>query len=236
MFGRQKIAALAAEFVGTAVLGMAVLSMAGRTSFPFFPAIIAGLTMGLMVLVFGQISGAHINPIVTLGLWTMRKVQTAQAVVYIAAQMLGGVAAWQLSEYLLNQPLRNNAGAGLSWRILVAEAVGGFIFTTAVISAVSRAYEGAKLAFTTGAGLTLGIVVASLASNGIVNPAVAVAIQSWSWAYALGPVLGAVIGMNIYGYLFTPPEAKKRGFVRAALARRGGAKSTKAKAKAKKKK
>lgn len=236
MFGRQKIAALSAEFVGVAVLGLAVLAMAGRTSFPFFTAVVAGLTIGLMVLVLGHVSGAHLNPAITLALWTRRKIQTAQAVVYVGAQMLGGVAAWQLSEYLLNQPLRNSAGGGLDWRIFVAEALGGFVFATAVVAAVNRAYDGAKLAFVTGAGFTLAIVVASLASKGIVNPSLAVGIQAWNWSYALGPVLGAVVGMNTYGYLFMPAESKKKGGIRAALAKRPGTKNRTAKTSRKKKK
>ena len=229
MFGRQKVAALVAEFVGTAVLASAVLAMAGRTSFPFFAAIIAGLTMGLMVMVIGPISGAHINPVVTIGLWTIRKIQTTQAIVYVAAQMLGGVAAWQLNEFLLDQPLRNTAGGSLDWRVMIAEAVGAFVFTMAVAAAVSRAYEGAKLAFTAGAGLTLGIVVASIAANATINPAVAVGIQSWSWTYALGPVAGAIIGMNVYGLVFMPFDGTKSRVASKAVA----AKTTKTTKKAK---
>ena len=219
MFGRQKIAALVAEFVGTAVLCMAVLAMAGRTSFPFFAAVIAGVTMGLMVLVFGHVSGAHLNPIVTLGLWTRRQMQTAQTVVFVAVQMLGGVAGWQVSELLLNQPLRNNAGGGFDWRVFAAEAIGGFIFTTAIAAALNRAYDSTRLAFVTGAGYTLALLVASLASNGVVNPALAVGIQSWNWSYVLGPVLGAVIGMNVYSILFMPEVANKRQGLRALVSR-----------------
>lgn len=209
MFGRQKIAALVAEFVGTAVLASAVLAMAGRTSFPFFAAVIAGSVMALMVMVIGPISGAHINPALTIGLWTLRKIQTTQAIVYVAAQMLGGVAAWQLSEFLLDQPLRNTATGGIDWRILVAEAVGAFVFGLAVAAAVSRAYDTSKMAVTAGIGLTAGIVVASIAANGLINPAIAVGIQSWDWSYALGPIAGAIIGMNLYGLVLAPTVSVK---------------------------
>ena len=62
----------------------------------------------------------------------------------------------------------------------------------------------------------MGILVASLASNGIVNPAVAIGVQSWSWVYAVAPLVGAVLGANVYGLMATPmklakkPAAKKR--------------------------
>jgi len=219
MFGRQKVAALVAEFFGTLVLASAVLSMAGRTAFPFFGAIIAGLTLGLMVLVIGPISGAHINPIVTIGLWTMRKVQTTQAIVYVAAQTLGGLSAWKLNEYLLNQPLNNRGGAHLDWRVLLSEAIGAFVFTMAIAAAVSRAYDGAKLAFTAGGGLLLGIIVASIASNGVINPAVAIGIQSWSWAYILGPVAGSIVGMNTYALIFMPLDSPPRKSAKAVVAK-----------------
>lgn len=230
MFGRQKVAALVAEFFGAAVLASAVLAMAGRTGFPFFPAVIAGLTLGLMVLVIGPISGAHVNPIVTLGQWTIRRVPTTQAVVYIAAQMLGGAAAWRLNEYLLNEPLTNRAGNDLDWRVLIAEAVGAFVFAMAVAAAASRAYDGTKLAFTVGTGLLLGMLVASIASNGLINPSLAVGIQSWSWAYVLGPILGAVVGMNLYGLMFKPLDRGNTRTVKTAVAKvakKAGAKAKK---------
>lgn len=230
MFGRQKIAALVAEFVGTAVLVTAVLAtIYGRTGFPLFIALAAGLAVGLMVLVVGPVSGAHINPIVTVGLWTIRRIQTTQAIVYVAAQMLGGVAAWQLAEFLLNRPLESSAGSDLDWRILIAEAVGAFVFTTAIAAAVARAYTGGKLAVTAGLGFMFGMLISSIASNGLINPAVAVGIHAWNWAYILGPLAGAVIGMNLYGLVFEPIDNPRAVTAKAAVTT--VAKKAKAKAK-----
>jgi glycerol uptake facilitator-like aquaporin len=206
MFGRQKLAALGAEFLGAAVLSTVVLSMAGRTSFPFFAAVAAGLVYAAMILVFGNISGSHLNPIVTLGMWTLRKIETVTAILYIGMQLLGGVAAWQLAEYLLNQPLQNVAGADLDWRVFTAEAVGAFVFGLIVVAAASKRYEGGRLAALTGIGLSLGMMVASLAANGLINPVVAIGLQSWSWAYVLAPAVGALVGFNLYHYVFAPLE------------------------------
>lgn len=215
LFGRKKVAIVVAEFIGTFSLASAVLAMSGRTAFPFFSAVIAGGTLGLMVLAIGSVSGAHINPAVTVGMWTLRKIKTTQAVVYIAAQLLGGLAAWRFNEYLLNSPLKNIAGDKFDWRVLIAEAVGTLIFTFGIAAAVYQGYKGLRQAVAIGGSLTLGILIATFASNGALNPAVAIGVHSWSFAYVAGPLLGAILGMNLYAQLFAPAlglvkTAKKR--------------------------
>ncbi len=204
MFGRKKIAMVVAEFLGTFSLASAVLAMSGRTAFPFFAAAMAGATLGLMVLAIGSVSGAHINPAVTIGMWTLRKIETTVAVVYIVAQLLGGAVAWRFNEYLLDTPLKNIAGAKFDWRVFTAEAVGTFIFTFGIAAAVYQGYKGLRQAVAIGGSLTLGVLVATFASNGALNPAVALGIHSWSFTYVAAPVLGSIIGMNLYAQLFAP--------------------------------
>lgn len=210
MFGRDKAAMVVAEFIGTFSLASVVLAMIGRTSFPFFAAVIAGGTLGLMTLVIGGVSGAHINPAITLGLWTQRQIDTAKAIVYMAAQFLGGLAAWTLSEYLLNSQLKSIAGDKFEPRVLVAEAVGTFVFAFGVAAAISQGYNGLRKAFTIGGSLTLGIVLATFASNGLLNPAVALGVQSWNYAYVTGPILGSIVGMSTYALLFAPRVTKRK--------------------------
>ncbi|HSX27267.1 MAG TPA: aquaporin [Patescibacteria group bacterium] len=213
MFGREKIAIIIGEFLGVAVLTSSILAMTGRTDFPFFSAIAAGLAMGLMTILLAPHSGGHINPAVTIGLWTLKKVETTVAVVMIAAQMLGGLAAWRLNEYFLNTKLSDTAGKTFNWRVFVAEAVGTFVFTWGVAAAVSRKYEAGMKAVVVGGSLLLGILVASFASNGILNPAVAAGVRSWSWAYATAPIVGSIVGMNLYTMVFeaAPAKSKNRG-------------------------
>lgn len=235
MFGRKTVAAVGAEFLGTAVLASAVLAMAGRTNFPFFTAAAAGLTLMLMVLVIGATSGAHINPAVTLGQWTLRRIDTGRAAMYILAQMAGGFAAWQLNEYLLDQPLQNMAATSFDWRLFTAEAVGTFVFTFGIAAALYQAYDNLQLAVTMGGSLFLGVLIATFASTGTLNPAVALGVRSWSWAYVTGPVVGAVVGMNAYRWLWAPPvraarvsrAAKTR--TRATAAKRPARKTTRSK-------
>jgi glycerol uptake facilitator-like aquaporin len=203
MVSRSKIAMVVAEILGTGVLTAVVLAV-GRSpiGLPYFVALAAGLTLMLMVLTVGPSSGAHLNPAVTLGLWTVRKINTLQALLYVAAQFLGAVLAWRLYTYLINGPVKNIAGKDFSWQVLVAELVGTLVFTFGVAAAVYQRYEGGRLAATIGGSFLLGILVASAASNGMLNPAVALGAQSWSKAYVFGPLVGSVLGMNLYLALF----------------------------------
>lgn len=203
MFTRQKVAALVAEFVGTAVLVLTVLSIStSNIGIGYFVSFGAGLTLLLMVLAIGNISGAVLNPAVALGLWTVRKLSTYQTVVYIAVQMLGGLAAYTLFKYLTGQALGEGSGE-FDAQILVAEVVGTAVFTFGIAAAVFQRLEGASKALVIGGSLSLGIMVASSASAAFLNPAVALGAQSLVLGtYVLGPVLGAIIGFNLYNLLF----------------------------------
>ncbi len=208
MFDQKKIAMIVAEFLGAALLTVALYAVLARTAFPLFTALAVGVTYGLLTLIFGAVSGAHANPAVTIGKWTLKKIDTPQALVFVAAQVLGGLGAWSLLKYFTGRSLTSIAADKFDWKVLVAEAVGTAVFTFGIAAAVYMKFEGAKLATVVGASLFLGVLVASMASNGVLNPAVALGIQSWDWAYATGPLIGAIVGMNLYGLVFV--AAKKR--------------------------
>ncbi|HLB66847.1 MAG TPA: aquaporin [Candidatus Saccharimonadales bacterium] len=204
MINQKQVDLVLAEFFGTATLALVVYTILARTGFPFFTGVVAGATVGIMVYVLAKFSDAHLNPAVTVGLWSLRKVSTVQAVVHIGAQLLGGLAAWGILEYFLGRSLTSLAVGDFSWKIFAAEATGGFVLLFGVASAVYQKLNQQQTALVCGGSLFLGILVASLASNGIVNPAVALGIQSWSWAYAAAPLAGAVLGANVYGLMNTP--------------------------------
>lgn len=226
---RSRIAMLAAEFLGTAVLATVAINVSrSQIGIGYFVAIGVGLALVLLVLALGPTSGGHFNPAVTIGLWTLRKINTVQAIAYIAVQMLGGLAAWQLAQYWIGGELRSVAGNEFEMKVLLAEAVGTFVFTFALASAVYQKYEGGKAATLMGGGLFLGIVAASLASNGVLNPAIALGNQSWARAYIFGPIIGSVIAMNLYVLLFAPAGALVPA--RATSARTTSAPAAKAKA------
>src|ERR1051325_3075700 len=102
MLTRKRAAMILAEFLGTGFLTLAVLAVSKSSiGIPYFVAIAAGLVVATVTLTLGAVSGAHLNPLVTLGLWSIRRVKTAPAIVYIAAQMLGGISAYFLFTYLV---------------------------------------------------------------------------------------------------------------------------------------
>ncbi len=218
MFGKKQGAMIVAEFMGTFVLTSAVYAVIVQRLPALFVAGAAGATLGLVSLTVGAFSGAQINPAVTIGLWSIRKIQTAQAAVFLAVQFLGAAVAWRLNEYFLGEPLQKLAQSGMNWKIFTAEAVGAFVFTFGIASAVYQGYKGLKLATTFGASLGLGILVASIGGNGVLNPAVALGIQSWNTAYLTGPLLGALVGMNLYALLFAPAQKSATASARVKLA------------------
>ncbi len=207
MLGRRKIAMIVGEFLGTGVLTLIVLSVAkSSVGFPYFIALAAGLAVAIMTMAVGAVTGGHFNPAITFALWTARKVKSSKAIVYIAAQLLGGASAYLLYTYFVGQHWQNSGHYDA--KVMVAEAVGAIVFGFGVASAVYQRYDGGRAALTVGFSLTLGILIASTASSAFLNPAVALGARSWGWGtYVLGPVLGAVIGVNLYNLLFASTPA-----------------------------
>lgn len=207
MFRKNKLAMLVGEFLGTGVLTLTVLSIShSQLPYAYFVASAAGLVVLLMTLALSGISGAVFNPALTIGLWSVRKLRTLQALSYIAVQLLGGAVAWWLFVYLTKVNGVHNTGT-FSARIMVAEVLGTSIFAFSFASAVYQRFNLFAKAAAVGGGLTAGALLASLASAGFVNPAVALGLRQWGWGtYVLGPVLGAIIGFNLYNLLFVQTE------------------------------
>jgi len=203
MFGKRRAAAVVAEFLGTGALTLLILSVQRSTiGVPFFVAIAAGLTVALMMFAFSDVTTGFFNPATTLAMWTARKLTAFAGISYIAAQMLGAWGAYALYKYFSNAPLQA-VGGHYSTRILIAEAVGTAVFAFGFAAAVYQRYSAAVTASFAGLAFMLGIVAASSASIGLLNPAVALGIHSWVWGtYVLGPVLGAIVGVNLYDLLF----------------------------------
>lgn len=246
MFGRNRLAQLVAEFLGAGVLTLVVLSVQRSTiGIPYFVSLAAGLTIAVLMVAFGRASGAQFNPAITLGMWTVRRTRTLQAVSYIIAQMLGAWLAYATYKYFVNAPLQE-VGGHYAARVMIAEAVGAFIFSIGWAAAVFHDFLSSKAAATVGAAFMLGAVVAASASIGLINPALAFGIRAWDpigamgWlTYALGPVLGAVVGFNLYALVFAPTNSLVAAGATAgatvAPAPAARARSTAAKAPAKRK-
>ena len=198
---------LVAEFLGTGVLTLVVLSVQrSQLSLGYFIAIAAGIAVAGLSFIFASASGAHFNPAITIGLWSIGKVKSLPAVAYLVAQLLGGWAAYGVYTYFVNSSLPQ-IGGHFTARVLLAEAVGAFIFALVWAAVAAQKLSSSVV----GIGLALGILVAGVASLGMVNPAVALGTRAWAlgfkgsvgWGtYALGPIIGGVVGFNLYQLVF----------------------------------
>lgn len=189
-----------AEFIGTFTLTLLVgLSLVGE--FAIATPILAALIVGIFVYTIGHISGTHLNPAVTIGAWSIKKISTKDALVYVATQFGASVAAL----ILLSQ-----AGSVVSlvpitsFSLLVAgaEIVGTFFLTFGIAAVIFEKNLSSMSGVIIGGSLLMGIASAVLlGSNGVLNPAVALGIGSFNLAYALSPIIGGVLGMQAYKWL-----------------------------------
>ena len=190
---------LGAEFLGTLSLALAVtltLQMRSGLATP----LAAGLTLALFVYTIGGVSGSHINPAVTLGLWSIKKIKTDEAIHYIIAQLIGGAVAIAIGYKLTGGTPSVQVADSLP--IALAEAVGAFTLLFGICSVVYGKVSDAAAGLVVGGSLLLGITLASAASNGVLNPAVALAIGSMSPLYVFAPIVGALLGCQAGKYLF----------------------------------
>lgn len=191
-----------AEFIGTAVLSLAIIGSIVDGA-GFVTLLTVGITLALLVATIGSISGAHVNPAVTLGLLSIKKIGWKEALIYIIAQFAG--AALALILVRLHGTALPAIDYSFSWVSIIAECIGALVFTFGIASIVlagDSVKADSRAPFVIGGSLTLGATIAvGLGSNAILNPAVAFGIGSLGLAYVIGPVVGAVAGMWLYKVL-----------------------------------
>lgn len=219
----------AAEFLGTFWLvfggcGSAVLA----AGFPnvgiglLGVSLAFGLTVVTAAYALGHISGAHLNPAVSLGLWAGGRFDSKELVPYIIAQVLGAIAAAGVLYYIAtgngsavgdfaaNGYGEHSPGGYSLGAAFVAEVVLTFIFLIIILGATDgRASQGfAGLAI--GLGLTLIHLISIPVTNTSVNPArstsQALFAGEWAlgqlWLFWLAPILGAILAGYVYKSLF----------------------------------
>lgn len=216
------LAGLVAEFIGTFLLAGAVLHpQLGAAPFIMMFVIMA------LVLVFGSVSGAYLNPAFAVAAWATKRMSALRAVGYILMQVLGALLAFVvLNAYMnLQKPIDAELGmygsaqnlalakvttftAGKEWYMLGAEMLGTFIFALGLASALRNTGDRLVKALSVGGGLMLAMTVAGLASaaiNGsvIMNPAVAVALQAFAVESGklMWPIAIYVLGTTIAAVL-----------------------------------
>jgi len=219
-----------AEFIGTFWLvlggcGSAVLA----AGFPevgiglLGVALAFGLTVLTMAYAVGHISGCHLNPAVSVGLWVAGRFPKEKLLPYIVAQVLGGIAAGGVLFLIASGKADFSLAGGFAANGYGAHSPGGYSLTAAAVTEVvmtmmflfiilsvtdSRAPQGfAPLAI--GLTLTLIHLISIPVTNTSVNPArslaVAVYVGDWAlaqlWLFWLAPIAGACLGAWIYRYI-----------------------------------
>jgi aquaporin Z len=190
---------LVAEFLGTATLTFVVLSSVSNPSYPIPTPALAALTLGVFVATIGKISGCHINPAVTLALASVKQIDWQKAGLYIIMQIIGAFIARTLLVVL--SPSTIMIPATNTPATFIFEMLGTFIFVFGIASVVFKKVNENLAAPIIGFSLLLGISVAALGANAILNPAVALGLGSLNLVYALAPLVGAVAAVNAYKWI-----------------------------------
>ena len=204
-----------AEFIGTFALvaiGPGAVMVAAKTgAFGHSAVALAfGLAVTLVVASSGHLGGAHINPAVTIGFWSVRRFPGHDVLPYIVAQCLGAIAASAMLVWLLGTV--GNAGSTIpalpTTRSFVVEmgftALLGFVIMGVATDDRSPT---AIAPFAIGATVFAGALVTGPLTGGSFNPArtlgPAVVGGVWTahWLYWIAPILGMTLGMWSYELL-----------------------------------
>lgn len=198
----MKPRALFAELLGTFALTFGVFISLNAQSFPVATPVIAALTVALFVYMIGPVSGCHINPAVTAGVFAIGRINIQEAIAYIVAQFAGGALAMAAAGVFVPGPIElETVGGGLTG---FAELLGAALLAFAVATVVIGRVPGNLSGVVIGTALLLGISWAAIESNGVLNPAVALGIGSFSLPYIWGPLVGGVAGATLANYLCAP--------------------------------
>lgn len=150
---------LLAELIGTFVL-TSVAMMTATEILPLF----VGLTLVVLVMVIGGVSGAHVNPAVTFGLWSIRKLKSALVPFYWVSQFIGAMASLLVINAVAGTKVGLDFGhfATFSWPIFFVELVGTAVFLFGLVSVLNRNdLTNGNRALGVGLSLFVGILVAS---------------------------------------------------------------------------
>lgn len=225
---------LISEFIGTLWLvlggcGSAVLAAAyPELGIGFAGVALAfGLTVVTMAYAIGHISGCHLNPAVSIGLWIGGRFDKKELLPYIIAQVLGGIAGagilyliatgksgFEVGGFAANGYEEHSPGGYSMLAALVTEVVMTFMFLIIILGAThSKAPKGfAGLAI--GLGLTLIHLISIPVTNTSVNPArstsQALFAGGWAieqlWLFWVAPIIGAILAGLVYKFM-SPEEA-----------------------------
>lgn len=192
--------ALGAELVGTFLLAGVVIAGQGQPIFVLFALV------GI-VLTLGAISGAHVNPAITIGALVTRRIGWLRAIGYVIAQCLGAALAYivlnafigganavsaQAQAYGQSAPSLFAAAdvaklVGKEWYVFFAELTGAAILGFAYANATRELRDRLTSSFTAGLGIFIALMIAVSAASyvgatAVINPALAISLHAYSWS------------------------------------------------------
>ena len=225
---------LVAEFIGTLWLvlggcGSAVLAAAyPQLGIGFVGVSFAfGLTVLTMVYAIGHISGAHLNPAVSVGLWIGGRFDKKELIPYIIAQVLGaiagagilyliasGKAGFELGGFAANGYGEHSPGGYNMFAALIAEIVLTFMFLIIILGATHPKAPKGFAGLAIGLGLTLIHLISIPVTNTSVNPArstsQALFAGGWAfnqlWLFWVAPIIGAILAGLVYKFIASDTE------------------------------
>jgi aquaporin Z len=186
-------------------------------------ALAFGLTVLTMAYAIGHISGCHLNPAVSIGLWAGGRFPAGQLLPYIVAQVLGAVAAGGVLYIIASGKAGFDVLAGFASNGYGAHSPGGYslvaalvieivmtmMFLLVILGATDKRAPQGMAPIAIGFCLTLIHLISIPVTNTSVNPArstgVAIFVGDWAlaqlWLFWIAPIVGAVIGAIIYRYI-----------------------------------
>ncbi len=221
---------LIAEFLGT---GWLVLGGCGSAMLAAgFPDVGIGLVgvslaFGLTVLTIayslGPISGAHLNPAVSIGLWIGGRFESKELLPYIVAQVLGGIFGAtilygivtgngsEIGTFAANGYGEHSPGGYDITAALITEIVMTFFFLMIILGATHKKASPGFAGMAIGLGLTLIHLISIPVTNTSVNPARSISqalfVGDWAmsqlWLFIVAPIIGAAIAGLVSNYLFS---------------------------------
>lgn len=230
---------LVAEAIGTAILvlfgaGAVVAAITVNDGIIEYAglgmiAIAFALAIAIAIYAYGNTSGAHINPAVTIGLAAARRFPWREVPHYVVAQLIGATVAALLLWAAVGD-IAENAGMGQTsiaddinyLQAIIAEALATFLLLTAVMAlAVDRRAPGGWAGLMIGLSVAAGILLIGAFTGGSLNPArtfgpllvASIAGSETFWgdlaAYIIGPIIGAVAATLGYDWVARPHEAER---------------------------
>jgi MIP family channel proteins len=216
---QTNLRAMLAEFIGSFALifigaGSAAALGPGHVSAVAFAH---GLTIMAFACAFGDISGCHINPAVTIGVAAAGEFPTKRVVPYVAAQLAGAVAAGFVLLAIFGGPVNGLGTTVIDTKRITdeggfaLEAIGTFFLVTIVLHSAIRGSAGRLAPFAIGMTVTICILMFGVLTGGSVNPArtlgpaVATGIYDGIGIYLIAQVVGGIVAGLAYRALWMQP-------------------------------